>query len=50
MAATDMTAEFGTIHFYSSLEEYSEVLFVQFLWTDTEINWKLFKLCHFGLK
>ena len=24
MAATVMTAEFGTIHYYSSLEEYSE--------------------------
>ena len=32
MTATVMTAEFGTIHYYSSLEEYSEFwsLFVQF--------------------
>ena len=30
MAATFMTAEFGTIHYYSSLEEYSEAKFVQF--------------------
>ena len=29
MAATVMTAEFGTIHYYS-LEEYSDSLFVQF--------------------
>ena len=30
MAATVMTAEFDTIHYYSSLEEYSEACFVQF--------------------
>ena len=30
MAATDMTAEFGTIHFYSNLGEYSEAQVVQF--------------------
>ena len=30
MAATVMTVEFGTIHIYSSLEENSEALFVQF--------------------
>ena len=46
MAATVMTAEFGTIHYYSSLEEYSEA----FLWTDTKINWKSCKLWHFDLK
>ena len=37
MAATVMTAEFGTIHYYSSLEEYSE-------------DWKSCKLWHFDLK
>ena len=30
MAATVMTAEFGTIYYYPSLEEYSWSLFVQF--------------------
>ena len=30
MAATVMTVEFGTINHFSSLEESSEVLFVQF--------------------
>ena len=44
MAATVMTAEFGTIHYYSSLEEYSEA------WTDTKINWKSCKLWHFDLR
>ena len=30
MAATVMTAEFGTIYYYSCLQEYSEACFVQF--------------------
>ena len=30
MAATVMTAEFGTIHYYSSLEEYSEACLCSF--------------------
>ena len=42
MAATVMTAEFGTIHYYSSLEEYSEACLCS--WTDTKINWKSCKL------
>ena len=28
-AATVMTAEFGTLHYYSRLEEYSQVCFVK---------------------
>ena len=49
MAATVMTAEFGTIHYYSSLEEYSDAV-CAVLWTDTKINWKSCKLWHFDLK
>ena len=35
MAATVMTAEFGTIHYYFSLEEYSKLV-CAVLWTDTK--------------
>ena len=42
MAAT-VIAEFGTIHYYSSLEEYSEACLCSF-WTDTKINWNSCKL------
>ena len=39
MAATVMTAEFGTVHYYnSSLKEYSETCFCAVLWTDTKMN------------
>ena len=50
MAATVMTAEFGTIQYYSSLEEYSMKLVYAVLWTDTKINGKSWKLWHFDLK
>ena len=37
MAATVMTAEFGTIHYHSSLEEYSMKLVCAVPWTDTKL-------------
>ena len=50
MTATVMTAEFGTIHYYSSLEPNILKLVCAVLWTDTKINWKSCKLRHFDLK
>ena len=49
MAAIDMTVEFGTIHHYSNLEEILKLV-CAVLWTDTKINWTLYKLWHFGLE
>ena len=50
MAVTVMTAEFGIIHYYSSLEEYSEGLFVKFFGQTLKLIGNHVNCEHFDLK
>ena len=49
MAATVVTIEFGTIHYYSILEEIL-MLVCSFLWTDTKLTQHYVNCDIFGLE